>query len=95
MPSVRLIAKFGDAERGLTISELAPLLREHFAPSRADLSNLSNRRDDRLSQIIRNLVSHRTLERKGLALYFESPGRPGHYRLTELGWRKAREALYE
>ena len=55
-------------------------------PTEEDLMPLKNRTDDRLSQVLRNLISHRTLERKGLATYYRDPiTNEGFYRLTEKG----------
>jgi len=86
-PAVEIIAKFGDPDHGLAISEMAPLLRNRFTPSAQDLEQLRNRLDDRLSQIIRNLVSHRTLEKEGLAVFVKENGaHRGRYVLTPYGW---------
>lgn len=85
-PAIALIARFGDAENGLEISVLAKKLRELVKPHPADLAPLKGRRDDRLSQVIRNLVSHRTLEKRGLATYRKGQAlTKGSYVLTELG----------
>jgi hypothetical protein len=92
-PAVRLIAEYGDPEAGITISDLSPLLRAYFRPSYIDLKILMNRRDDRLSQVIRNLVSHRTLVRAGLATFQVRQGKAGAYVLTERGWHRALELL--
>lgn len=85
-PALALIAKYGDEEFGLEISVLAKKLREIIKPAPEDLLPLKGRKDDRLSQVIRNLVSHRTLEKQGLATYRigEALTR-GSYVLTELG----------
>lgn len=85
-PAVALIAKFGDVEYGLEISVLAKKLREIIRPTAYDLVPLKGRNDDRLSQVIRNLVSHRTLERRGLATYRKGSSLTrGSYVLTETG----------
>lgn len=85
-PAIALIARFGDEENGLEISVLAKKLREIIQPSPEDLVTLKGRRDDRLSQVIRNLVSHRTLEKRGLAAYKKGQALTrGSYVLTELG----------
>ncbi|WCK02200.1 hypothetical protein [Agrobacterium tumefaciens] len=85
-PAIALIAKFGDIENGLEISVLAHKLRSIVNPTEADLLSLKNRKDDRLSQVIRNLVSHRTLEKRGLAIYRKGDALTrGSYILTELG----------
>jgi hypothetical protein len=85
-PAVALIAKYGDRDIGLEISVLAKKLRELIKPTPEDLLPLKGRKDDRLSQVIRNLVSHRALEKRGLAVYRKGPALTrGSYILTELG----------
>jgi hypothetical protein len=85
-PSLKLIAEFGDPALGLEISVLAKKLRGVMKPTSEDLEILANRKDDRLSQVIRNLVSHRTLEKTGLAKYRKGTAYTrGSYFLTELG----------
>ena len=85
-PSLKLIAEFGDPEFGLEISVLSKKLRSVVNPSSEDLEILANRKDDRLSQVIRNLVSHRTLEKTGLAKYRKGTAYTrGSYFLTDLG----------
>ncbi len=85
-PALRIIAEFGDAEFGLESAVLAKKLRESLQPSQDDLEILEGRKDDRLSQVIRNLVSHRTLEKKGLAKYRKGTAYTrGSYVLTDLG----------
>ncbi|NKX68274.1 hypothetical protein HEP89_29495 (plasmid) [Labrenzia sp. 5N] len=93
-PAVSVIAEHGDPHSGLSIHELAPHVRELLIPSREDLAPLENRNDDRLSQKIRNLVSHRTLEKRGLAIYCKNDGQThGRYVLTDLGWNVAISSL--
>ncbi|NGO51972.1 hypothetical protein [Allomesorhizobium camelthorni] len=76
----------------MTTADLATRLREQIEPTEEDQEKLQGRKDDRLSQVIRNLVSHRTLERRGLATYYKDPrtGR-GRYRLTPMGIRTLQE----
>jgi hypothetical protein len=88
-PALEVIREFGHPEQGLSISDLAPRLRDKLTPSEGDLIILRNRNDDRLSQIIRNLVSHRKLEREGLAVYYRSGRGAGLYILTDQGRSKA------
>lgn len=85
-PALALIAKYGDEDLGLEIAVMAKKLRNAIQPTPEDLLPLKGRKDDRLSQVIRNLVSHRTLEKRGLANY-RSPGAvtKGSYILTDLG----------
>ncbi len=85
-PSIALIERYGDEESGLEITVLARKLREVIKPTEADLLPLKGRKDDRLSQVIRNLVSHRALEKRGLATYRKGTALTrGSYVLTELG----------
>lgn len=85
-PAIALISVFGDNELGLDVTVLAAKLRGLVKPTTEDLVILAGRKDDRLSQVIRNLVSHRTLEKKGLARYVNSSSSArGRYVLTSLG----------
>lgn len=69
VPVLSLIAELGDAELGLSVTEIDRHLRRRLELSEADRRILKGRKDDRFSQVVRNLVSHRTLEREGLAEY--------------------------
>ena len=53
----------------ITTEELLPQLREILKPSGEDLAILTNRADDKFSQKVRNLKSHKTFERFGYAEY--------------------------
>lgn len=92
IPALKILADSENPEVGIPTVELAKKLRLGTEPTEEDLEILQGRNDDRLSQVIRNLVSHRTLERRGLATYYINPltGR-GHYRLTEMGNRTLNE----
>lgn len=82
-PALRLIAK---CPEGLSSSELRRQLRMSITASPEDLEKLKNRNDDRLSQVLRNLISHRTLERRGLATFQKDQiTGEGFYRITEKG----------
>lgn len=85
-PALKILALAEEPEIGLSTAELASRLREVLQPTAEDLEKLQGRKDDRLSQVIRNLVSHRTLERRGLAIYYKDD-RTGRafYRLTPMG----------
>lgn len=61
-------------------SELIPLLTELMKPQGIDIEILANRKDTYFSQKVRNLKSHNTLERRGLAKYNN-----GVYTITEQG----------
>lgn len=69
LPVLGLIAEIGDAQAGLSITEIDKQLRRRLDLSSEDRKILKGRKDDRFSQVVRNLVSHRTLEREGLAEY--------------------------
>lgn len=85
-PVLKLIAEFGSDEEGLDVTRLDPLLRSRLKLSSGDMEMLKDRGDDRFSQVVRNLVSHRTLERAGLAEYRRRQGnRRGAYVLTPKG----------
>ena len=85
-PVLRLIANFGDEYGGLDVTRLDKLLREKLTLSTKDKEILNGRKDDRFSQVVRNLVSHRTLEKNGLAVYFNNGTyRRGAYYLTRKG----------
>ncbi|WP_143540691.1 hypothetical protein [Rhizobium sp. L43] len=92
-PAIALIARYGDEENGLEIAVLAKKLREIIRPTAADLMPLKGRSDDRLSQVIRNLVSHRALEKRGLATYRKGEALTrGSYVLTDLGKASVKES---
>jgi hypothetical protein len=69
LPVLQLIAEFGDPDSGLAVTEITKHLRKRLILSDADREILNGRKDDRFSQVVRNLVSHRTLEKEGLAIY--------------------------
>ena len=77
LPTLMLLAQ---AEDGLTTSEISRLLRALLQPSGEDLEILAGRNDDKFSQKVRNLKSHNTLTRDGLAT--ENRGR---FRITSDG----------
>lgn len=71
-------------ENGLTTSELIILLSNELEISGHDVEILSGRNDTYFSQKVRNLVSHRTLENKGLAIY-KKLSRDGLHKITDEG----------
>jgi hypothetical protein len=71
---------------GITTSELSKELRIRLEPSDDDLTLLAGRYDDKFSQKVRNLKSHETLERKGLATFTD-----GRFLITETGRKFAFE----
>ncbi len=71
-------------ETGLTTSRLIGLLLEELEVSGRDAEIITGRKDTYFSQKVRNLVSHRTLENKGLASY-KRIGRDGLHKITNIG----------
>lgn len=61
------------SESGLSVTQLKPKLKSLLNPSEEDLTILKNRADTRFDQIVRNLVSHKALSRRGLAVEVGSP----------------------
>lgn len=85
-PVLKLIAEHGDEYGGLDVTKIDALLRRQLSLSDEDLQTLKGRKDDRFSQVVRNLVSHRTLERHGVAEYRRTGMyRRGAYYLTAKG----------
>lgn len=77
-----MIRKRRLAEIGATV--LIATLRERLKPSGADLKILMDRNDDQFSQKVRNLASHDTLRKKGLA-DVRREGRQSFFRITAQG----------
>lgn len=82
VPTLTLLAEQGD--EGLTTSELIAVLQATLDLSDDDKKILKNRKDTHFSQIVRNLVSHNTLVRKGFATY-DGQQRPARHRITTTG----------
>lgn len=59
-PSIQLIKKYGN--KGISTSELIKELRSILKPSGEDTKKLKGRSDDKFSQKVRNLKSHRKLD---------------------------------
>lgn len=88
-PVLQLIADHRDKYGGLDISSIDRLLRQKLSLSTEDKVILKRRKDDRFSQVVRNLVSHRTLEKSGLAEYKnDGTYKRGAYYLTPKGEAK-------
>lgn len=60
IPALRLIA---EQTKGLSTTELMQLLRQEVKPSDKDLEILKGRNDDVFSQKVRNLISHKSIEK--------------------------------
>lgn len=85
-PVLKLISEHGDEYGGLDVTKIDELLRQQLILSDEDKQILKGRKDDRFSQVVRNLVSHRTLERHGVAEYRKTGMyRRGAYYLTPKG----------
>lgn len=84
LPTLLILSREPYLADGVTMRELQPMLRELVAPSGKDLEIIKNRKDDYFSQKVRNLVSHRKLEKMGLAKYIKIFGQ-GKYVITDKG----------
>ena len=69
-----------DAGGEITTTDLIGKLTKIFEPEGDDLEILEDRSDTRFSQKVRNLKSHKTLERMGLAIPI-----PDGFRITDRG----------
>ena len=78
------------SKSGLTTSQLIQKLTALLKPDGRDAQILRNRRDTHFSQKVRNLVSHRTLEKRGWATY--DPSRQ-HHKITNAGRKYVDDAL--
>src|SRR5260221_202993 len=78
LPALWLLNEAGEA--GVNTSELIIALRALLRPTGEDLEILDNRNDDKFSQKVRNLKSHKTLEAQGVAKY-----QNGIWQITEQG----------
>ena len=77
IPALEVIAAHPD---GIDTSELVSLLRRQLKPTGDDLEILAGRNDDKFSQKVRNLKSHDTLEKRGLAIFVD-----GRFHITQAG----------
>lgn len=80
LPTLFLLVQF---ENGMTTKELIKNLTELLQPSGEDVEILSSRSDTKFSQKVRNLTSHKTLSKKGLAV--EPTVRGGRMKITSKG----------
>lgn len=78
-PTLRILA---EKEEGASTEELIRILTEQLQPTGKDAEILAERNDTHFSQKVRNLKSHDTLTRKGLATYED-----GTYKITDQGRR--------
>jgi len=84
LPTLLILSnsKSGKISTSLLIHKLRELLR----PSGEDIKLLVGRQDDKFSQKVRNLVSHKTLEREKYASH-----KDGVFRITSLGRKYLKE----
>ena len=61
-----------DNSSGIDTQNLIKLLRKNMSPEGEDTIILANRSDDRFSQKVRNLRSHKTLEKKKFVKVIEN-----------------------
>ena len=66
IPAIRIISRH---DNGIDTSSLINLLEKEVKPSGIYLKKLKNRNDNKFTQLVRNLRSHRTLEKIGYATY--------------------------
>jgi len=89
IPALRLLRK---NPKGLHTSELIEKLAEELGPTGHNAETLIGRSDTVFSQKVRNLKSHDTLVRKGLATFEQSEDvRGGLHQITEEGLDYLRE----
>jgi predicted HNH restriction endonuclease len=81
LPALRVLH---DTNGELSTTAMSRRLRSIVKPQGEDLEILAGRNDDKFSQKVRNLRSHKTLETPGYATH-ESRGRQGYWQITPLG----------
>jgi hypothetical protein len=84
LPTLELLDEDPYAGRGASVTELIPRLRLALKPEGHDAEAMPNRADDYFSQKVRNLMCHRTLEKRGLASFVAGDG-SGRLRITDKG----------
>ena len=75
-----LLAMLNSPNGSILTSDLIDHISNQFALDSQDLSPLLNRNDEKYTQIVRNLKSHKTFVKKGLAEEFD-----GGFRITPAG----------
>lgn len=88
-PALKLLK---EAKTGLTTTQLIEQLRDLLKPTGHDIEIIKGRKDDYFSQKVRNLKSHNTLTKKGLAVYSG-----GVWAITDKGRRylEENESIYD
>ncbi len=75
-----LLAMLNSPNGSILTSDLIDQISRQFTLDGQDLSPLLNRNDEKYTQIVRNLKSHKTFVKKGYAEEFE-----GGFRITPAG----------
>jgi len=75
-----LIAMLNSPNGAIQTSDLIDKISQQFSLDSQDLSPLLNRNDEKYTQIVRNLKSHKTFIKKGLAEEID-----GGFRITSAG----------
>lgn len=86
VPALRALADY--KATGLSTSELIPILREVLKPTGKDLEISPYRGDDYFSEKVRNLKSHKTLEKMGVATFDGT-----NYQITAKGEKFVKDAM--
>ena len=84
VPALAVLAEEPFTGQGASVSDLIPRLRDTLRPEGHDAQTMPRRVDDYFSQKVRNLMCHRTLEKRGLATFVA--GEPvGRLKITDKG----------
>lgn len=78
IPALRVM--YHSPSREIQTSDLITEIANQFTLDGQDLTPLLNRNDVKYTQIVRNLKSHKTLNKMGLAIQID-----GGFRLTQAG----------
>ena len=90
LPALYVIQK----QPGITTAELMSELRNIFNPTDEDAEILHGRNDDKFSQIVRNLVSHHTLDQRlGYTILSASESTNSSHRISEKGLGYLQDSL--
>jgi hypothetical protein len=89
IPTLSVMRRNGGS---IKMTKLISSLRSILRPNGADLVILDGRQDDHFSQKVRNLVSHRTLVKKGYAKYSQGKEGVGVLTLTAKGMKRSEGA---
>jgi predicted HNH restriction endonuclease len=90
LPALSVMRRNGGS---IKMTKLISSLRSELQPKGADLAILDGRQDDHFSQKVRNLVSHRTLVKKGYAKYTKGKEGSGVLTITAKGMKHLEDAM--